>query len=99
MYDQVTDAAKENGSRYYACEISRDGSLLRILSDWEVLRLLNEVAVESDAALPVKKLPDGVLACCTAAIKEKLAGDDFAPHVPVFALDAALLSSCPNDNE
>lgn len=92
VYDQVTDSAEEKGARYYACEVALDGSLVRTLSDWETLKILNVVSLESDVSLPTHKLPDGVKARCIEALKEKLAGDEFAPHLPVISLDAALLA-------
>ena len=92
VHDQVTDSAKEKSSRYYACEVAIDGTLIRVLSDWEVLKLLNEVSLESDAELPVNNLPEGAEEKCTAALRNKLMGDEFAPRIPVISLDAALLA-------
>lgn len=93
VYDQVTDSAKEKGARYYACEVAADGAIVRALSDWEALKALNNVSLESDVSLPSNKLPEGAKEKCVETLKAKLAGDEFAPRLPVIALDAALLAA------
>jgi hypothetical protein len=93
VYDMVTDSTKENGTRYYACEVAPDGSLVQTLTDWEALKKLNAVSLESDVPLPANKLPEELKEKCIEALKAKLSGDEFAPQLPVIALDAAMLAA------
>jgi len=93
VYDQVTDSSKEKGARYFACEVTADGAVVRTLADWEALKILNDVSLESDVSLPSNRLPEGVKEKCIEALKAKMSGDEFAPQLPVIALDAALLAA------
>jgi hypothetical protein len=93
VYDQVTDTSKESGVRYYACEIAKDGAVVRVLADWEVLKVLNGVSLESDVSLPIDKLPDGSKERCVEMLKNKLLNDEFSPQIPVMSLDAAIFSA------
>ena len=93
VYDMVTDSTKENGTRYYACEVAPDGSLIQTLTDWEALKILNAVSHESDVPFPSTELQEGVKEKCIEALKAKLSGDEFAPQLPVIALDAAMLAA------
>lgn len=93
VYDMVTDSTNENGTRYYACEVAPDGSLIQTLTDWEALKILNAVSLESDVPLPAKKLPEELTETCIEALKAKLSGDEFAPQRPAITLDAAMLAA------
>ena len=93
VYNQVTDSAKEKGARYYACEVSAEGAVVRTLSDWEALKILNSVSIESDVSLPSNRLAEGVEERCVEALKAKMSVDEFAPQLPIIALDAALLAA------
>ena len=66
---------------------------VQTLTDWEALKKLNAVSLESDVPLPANKLPEELKEKCIEALKAKLSGDEFAPQLPVIALDAAMLAA------
>ena len=92
VHDKVTDSAKEKGARIYVCEVSSEKKLLRVLADWEALKAVDEVSLDSDAALPWTSLDDGLIRDCESAINAQVSADEFAPQVPVITLEAALLA-------
>lgn len=92
VYDQVTDTSKETGVRYYACEIAKTGTIVQVLADWEVLKVLNGVSLESDVSLPIDRLSDDIKERCIAELKDRLSKDEFSPKIPMISLDAALLA-------
>lgn len=91
VYDKVTDAAKEKGVRTYVCEVD-DGRILRVLADWEFLKILNAISPNSSASR-VHALSEDVISECARAIVDHVRKDDFAPQLPTAKLVAALLKS------
>ena len=87
----MTDAAKEKGVRTYVCEVD-DGRILRVLADWEFLKILNAISPNSSASR-VHALSEDVISECARAIVDHVRKDDFAPQLPTAKLVAALLKS------
>lgn len=88
--DKVTDASKEKGRRIYACEIS-EGGTVRVLCDWEFLKVLNVVSPAADGRGAMRNVDDHVFSACEQAILERVGTDEFAPKVPTAILTGALL--------
>ena len=90
VFDKVTDAAKEKGTRIYACEVSAGGSI-RVLADWEFLLILNELQLSDNKSKSVKVIDDKMFDRCEHAVIDYVMTDEFSPRVPVATLTGALL--------
>ena len=91
VFDKVTDSTKEKGIRIYVCEVAPDGKV-RILADWEFLKVLNKIHCTGNARRCVCHLEDDIFDRCERAVINHVMADEFAPRVPVATLSGALLT-------
>jgi len=88
--DKVTDAAKEKGSRVYACEVS-NGVNIRVMADWELLIELNKIQPAEGRCEDAVAVEEDMLARCEQAVLKHVHTEEFAPKVPAINLVGALL--------
>lgn len=91
--DQVTDSAREKCRRAFICEVSKSGDVVRVMVDWEFLKVLNQMSAGSDRPLRRQSISNGIFERCEEAVREFSLRSDFAPRVPSVTLEAALLAS------
>jgi hypothetical protein len=80
-------------NRIFAAEISMDGDVFNILSDWALLKLLNQISI-TDTSMTSLIIPEQVKKwedLSVNAILFYLENEENSPKIPVFSFEAILL--------
>ena len=96
--EQHTDGAGEKLLAYYGCNVSDKGEIKAILTDWQLLRVLNDIpfsalssqvhqTASSDTLESIKAVEQDI----QAKIIELMSQEMYHPEIPVLSLEGILM--------
>lgn len=95
IIDQLTDQTHEKIKLILGCSIDKDGNVIKIIQDWELLKILNTLPHRGVTTQSVPLLEENVLKIkpsCEKALTGYLKQEEKNIHIPVFSLEAILFS-------
>jgi hypothetical protein len=95
IIDQLTDQTHEKIKLVLGCSIDRNGKFIKVIQDWELLKLLNSLPHRAPTVQSIPVSEDTIMNGkqeCEKELETFLKQEEKNIHIPVFSLEAILFS-------